>query len=86
MVLDVMEEEGCALSQAISKQLTPEMVAAADKVIVMTARQALPAFLEHHEKLVIWDVRAPSEMTYDTFRDLRDHVRRRVEEVVQDAG
>jgi protein-tyrosine-phosphatase len=86
MVLDVMEEEGFNLTQAISKQLTPEMVEAADKVIAMTARQVLPAVLAHNEKLVIWDVRVPSEMTHDTFRDVRDHVRRRVEEVVQDVG
>ncbi len=85
-VLDVMEEKGFHLSGTISKQLTPEMAEAADKVIVMTKQQALPIFLLHNDKVLIWDVRVPSEMTHDTFRNIRDEVRRRVRELAQEVG
>ena len=59
-VLDVMEEKGFNLNGTINKQLTPEMAEAADKVIVMTTQQALPSFLLHNDKVLIWDVRVPS--------------------------
>ncbi len=85
-VLDVMEEKGFNLYGTISKQLTPEMAEAADKVIVMTTQQALPSFLLHNDKVVIWDVRVPSEMSHDTFRYVRDEVRRRVREMAQEVG
>ena len=85
-VLDVMEEKGFNLYGTISKQLTPEMAEAADKVIVMTTQQALPGFLLHNDKVVIWDVRVPSEMSHGTFRYVRDEVRRRVREMAQEVG
>ena len=86
MVLDVMEEKSFNLNGTISKQLTPEMVEAADKVVVMTTQQALPSFLLDNDKVVIWDVRVPSEMSHDTFRYVRDEVRRRVRELANEVA
>lgn len=85
-VLDVMEEKGFHLNGAISKQLTSEVAEAADRVIVMTKQQSLPSFLLHNDKVLIWDVRVPSEMTHDIFRYVRDEVRQRVRELAQEVG
>ena len=80
--MDIMKEEGFDISRSVSKQVTSEMVEAADKVVVMTRKEWLPDYLEGNEKVVFWSVRVPAESTRDSFVYIKDQVMRQVEELV----
>lgn len=59
--IDAMAAVGHDMSKALMHRLTPEMVAWADKVVVMgeTPGGPLPDFLAHSPKLERWDVPDP---------------------------
>ncbi|MBY0111012.1 hypothetical protein K2Y00_03380 [Patescibacteria group bacterium] len=82
MVVTVMKEEGLDVSHNRRDALTEAMVAAVDRVIVITD-YPLPEYLASSPKLEIWEgipdaVRTPIEF----HRQVRDMVKRKVEDMV----
>ena len=56
MVLELLNEEGLDISSEQRNQLTPELVDAADKVIVMAQRDSWPDYLVEGGKVVFWEI------------------------------
>ncbi len=82
-VLTVMRESGMDLSTAISKQLTPAMVQAAEEVIVLTANEELPPYVRQHRNLSIWDVSLGRDPSIESFRQARDEIAQRTREMLR---
>ena len=86
VVLQLMAEEQIDLSENTRKQVTAAMVDAADKVIVMADRDTLPDYLLANEKVVFWDFPDTLEASYEFVRDIKDQIKQRVHELVQEIG
>jgi len=59
MVLELMNEEGLDISSEQRNQLTPELVGAAYKAIVMAQRDSWPDYLMEGGKVVFWEISDP---------------------------
>ena len=58
VVVDVMKDEGFELSNNVSNQVTPDMVHAADRIILIDSSPP-PDFLAESEKMELWDLQDP---------------------------
>ena len=75
-VRDTLAEVGADARDAFPKQLTEELVAAADLVITMGCGDACPVL--PGRRYVDWDLPDPAHATTEELRDIRDEVARRV--------
>jgi protein-tyrosine-phosphatase len=82
--IDVMREVGIDTSGAVMRQLTPEMVEQADRVVLMgpTPGGSFPEYLANSPKLETWDVPDPGYGQV-AHREARDMIRERVETFVR---
>lgn len=70
-----MSEVGVDVSGNIRQQLTPEMVAAADKVIlVVDERDPLPDYVIDNPKVIKWEVLDPKGQSLEFTRQVRDQI------------
>ena len=81
-----MSEQGVDVSESLRDQLTPAMVQEADKVIVIADEDTWPDYLRNSDKVVVWDIQDTRGMGPDSARPLYDEIKRRVRELVRDAG
>ncbi len=81
-----MRQYGVDISEHESTQLTPAMVAQADRVVVMAEKSTWPAYLVASEKVVLWDIPDAVERGDDEVRKIFDDVRLRVEALVREIG
>jgi len=79
-----MKAQGVDISESLRKQLTEDMVRAADKVIVMAQRDTWPDYLAESGKVTIWDLPAPISLGAEAAWAVYDEIKRRVEELVQE--
>ena len=79
-----MSGRGIDISENQRKQLTPELMAEADRVVVMAEKESWPAFLVGSDKVTEWDLADPGYMTQEAGNAIFDEIARRVEELVQD--
>ena len=87
LVLELMsEEEDQDLSSEQRTQLTPELVDAADKVIVMAERETWPDDLVESGKVEFWDIEDAFNIPIDAVRAIKDQIKVRVEELVRETG
>ena len=87
LVLELMsEEEDQDLSSEQRTQLTPELVDAADKVIVMAERETWPDYLVESGKVEFWDIEGAFNIPIDAVRAIKDQIKVRVEELVRETG
>ncbi len=86
VVLRMMEEEQMDLSENTRKQVTAAMVDTADKVIVMADRDTLPDYLLSSEKVVFWDLQDTLEGSYEFVLAVKEQIKQRVHELVQEMG
>jgi len=87
LVLELMsEEEDQDLSSEQRTQLTPELVDAADKVIVMAERETWPDYLVESGKVEFWDTEDAFNIPIDAVRAIKDQIKVRVEELVRETG
>ena len=68
------------------KQLTPELMDEADRVVVMAERDNWPDFLAANDKVTIWDLPDPGVLTIEAGNEVFDEIGRRVEELVHQIG
>ena len=86
-VLKCMEEEGYDLSNEVRKQLTPDMVKWADKIIIMTERENIPNYLiNESEKITFWEVEDGKGMSYEIHIKIRNKIKKLVEELIKEIG
>lgn len=88
-VIQVMREVGIDINDAKPKQLTPEMVKKADKIILMGCidQASCPAFiLEDKSKLEDWRIPDPKDEPIERVREIREQIYARILELVQTLG
>ena len=86
-VLELMsQEEGLDLSSEQRTQLTPELVDAADKVIVMAERETWPDYLVEGGKVEFWEIADAFNIQMDAVRAIKNQIKVRVEELVRETG
>ena len=87
LVLELMsEEEGLDLSSEQRTQLTPELVDAADKVIVMAERETWPDYLVEGGKVEFWEIADAFNIQMDAVRAIKNQIKVKVEELVRETG
>lgn len=62
-VLRYLQTQGLDLSDEIAKQITPQLVDRADRVIVMAEESTWPDYLRHSPKVTCWRVQNPDIVT-----------------------
>lgn len=78
-----LREIGIEAGENQRDQLTPEMLADADKVIVMAEDYSIPDFLRACDKAVYWDVKDPKEMNQEDTNKIRDQIEGLVRNLVE---
>jgi len=86
LVLELMNEEALDISSEQRNQLTPELVDAADKVIVMAQRDSWPDYLVEGGKVVFWEISDPVNVPRETAQSIMDQTKGLVEDLVRETG
>lgn len=72
-----MKEEGIDVAGNIRNQLTPEMVAWADKIFVITDENDLiPEYLSDSPKVTHWELPDPKSTSLEFHREVRDKIKK----------
>ncbi len=81
-----MNEIGLDIKNNISKCLTPEMVADADKIFVMAEKETWPDYLKESDEVIFWNIEDMCGEPLEKFRDTRDKIKILIEELVKEIG
>ncbi|KAF7125577.1 hypothetical protein CNMCM5793_001794 [Aspergillus hiratsukae] len=82
MVVEAMREEGIDITDQKPKILTTEAVQASDVVITMGCGDACPFF--PGKRYLDWKLDDPAGQGIDAIRPIRDEIRRRVENLINE--
>jgi protein-tyrosine-phosphatase len=82
-VIAVMKESGFDLSSNKRTQVTPEMLEEFDRIVVTVERTVAPEFLVLNQKAEFWDVQDPFKRSLEFTRNVRDEIRRLVDDLVR---
>jgi arsenate-mycothiol transferase len=85
-VIKCMAEEGLDLSKNKRKQLTPEMVKTADRIIVMAEKENLPDYLANSNKITFWKISDAKNMPYEVHVKVRNEIKTYVKRLVKEIG
>ena len=88
LLIKVMNEEGIDLSNNKVKQLTPEMVKQADKIIVMAEKSEYLKYLLKNKKVIFWDIE-DIKGRYDSYNyhvKTRDKIKKKVKKLIKELG
>ena len=83
--LPYMQERGIDISEKERTQITPELVAAADRIVAILPAEEVPAFLSQSGKLTVWDLPDPVDHP-DAAWHIFDEVGERVRALVAEIG
>ena len=87
LVLELMsEEEDLDLSSEQRTQLTPKLVDAADKVIVMAERETWPDYLVEGGKVEFWEIADAFNISKDQVQAIKEQIKVKVEALVRETG
>ncbi len=81
--LTVLRERGISVDGQTSKPLRPEDISEADIVINMTGRSGATVFTEFVTQVEDWDVGDPYGFNLAVYREIRDQIEMRVEDLAQ---
>jgi protein-tyrosine-phosphatase len=81
--LAVLRERGISVDGQTSKPLRPEDMSGADLVINMTGRAGATIFTESVTEVEDWDVGDPFGFNLAVYREIRDQIEARVENLAQ---
>ena len=82
----IRNELGVDIAAKERQQLTPEMVDAADVVVVIAEKERWPDYLKEGGRLLFWDIRDGAGQDDAIVYDVFTQVRRRVEQLVEEIG
>lgn len=77
-LLRALSEAGIDIADNLRKEVTLEMVDAADKIVVMAEPETIPDYLRNSRKSIYWDVADLEEVTYKGACELRDVIKEEV--------
>ncbi len=81
-VADVMEEDGVPIDESYPKPVTDDVARAADVIVTMLIEH--PFDLAAGQRIEVWDFDDPAGLGTDEVRRIRDRVRRRVQEFLEE--
>src|SRR5271169_2243899 len=81
--LDVLRERGISIDGQTSKPLRSEDLSDADIVINMTGRSGATIFTERVTRMEDWDVGDPYGFNLAVYREIRDQIEVRVEDLAR---
>jgi arsenate reductase (thioredoxin) len=81
--LAVLRERGISIDGQTSKPLRPEDISEVDIVINMTGRSGATIFSESVTQIEDWDVGDPYGFNLAVYREIRDQIEMRVEELAR---
>ena len=84
LVIQVLAEDGISMEGCYRKQLTPEMVATAGRVISFMEIEKLPDFARSHRDISFWNVPDPRHQDINFHRQVRDAVKERVKNLLDE--
>jgi arsenate reductase len=84
LVVEVLREIGIDLSANKPKQITPDMVAEADRIITMGCEASGFCPAKFLPKVEDWDIEDPQGKSLSEVRSIRDAICQRVQALVQD--
>jgi len=77
-----MKEIGYEIGYERAKQITPQMVDVAHRIIVMADNTTWPQFLSNSQKVEVWYIKDVGGMDYEGHAMIRDEVKRKVNGLV----
>lgn len=86
MLRIMQEEEGLDLYHNLRKQLTPDLVDRADRVIVMCETDPYPAYLSNNPKVTFWNIPDLYGAPYTSVQQLKEELKRHIEQLVGEIG
>ena len=84
IIIAVMKEIGIDISTQIRNQLTPEILAEADKAIVMAQLWSIPEYLTQSTKTIYWEVPDPAQQSMEFAREVRNQLQTMVSNLVKE--
>lgn len=78
----VMREDGIDISNQRVKTVSPEMVQHADAICLLCSDDEVPEFVTERGHFVPWDIPDPAGAPLASFRQVRDQIRLKVEQLV----
>ena len=85
-LLRSMKEASFDIGRNIRKEITPEMVRSADRIVVMAEPETIPDFLRGNSNTEYWDVPDPKEVVYEEMNKVRDVIQEKVLGLIRDIG
>ncbi len=82
----IKREFSVDISERERRQLTPQMMDAADLVIVINEKDKWPDYITEGGKVVFWDIRDGVGQADDVTYHIYGQVKQKVEELVQEIG
>ena len=86
MAVQVMAELGIDISSQEPKGLTEDMLVRADRVFIMGCDVRDHCPVVWLEDAVDWDLEDPMGQGLEKYREVRDHIRRHMEETLREEG
>lgn len=75
---------GIDLSEKRRKPLTPELVSAATRIIVLTGSSNLPDYVgAYSDKVEFWDIEDPHGMSIDVYLGVIDRIRSKIDDLFE---
>ena len=81
-----MKGHGIEISENLRDQLTSDMVAKADRVIVMADSSTWPDYLRTADNVTAWDLTDPVGRDAEFAGKIFDEIKRRIEKLVAEIG
>ncbi len=82
-VIACMAEEGVDVRENVRRQLTPEMVAGADKIIVMAEPETIPDYLKGSPNAEYWDVIDPKGESLEMHKRIKEEIKEKLSELMK---
>jgi protein-tyrosine-phosphatase len=79
-VIEVLKEEGVNWEGKVRTQLSPEILEGIDRIIVMAEPETIPGYLKTHPKMVYWEVADLKHMPVEFHREIREKLKKLIEE------
>ena len=86
-VVAVMKEIDVDVSNNVRKQLNPEIVTAADTIVLLVTPDETPEYLQRElERVVYWDITDPYAQSLEFTRNIRDQILGHVKDLIGALG
>ncbi len=84
IVVECMAEIGIDILKSRRKQLTPEMIDAADIVVMVTAKEDWPDYVMTSGKARFWDVEDAKGRDYEFHCSRRDEIKEHIKNLLEE--